>query len=128
MPAGFHWHCATSRKVPRVLGKYHFAQGAVSRISAAPLSYKPQQVSVGCEPTYLCSQGPSCLPLPTDRANRTMWRTCRRSKLSVLHSNLKIWAASTEVSFSNTRTENSISFFFFNGFTVVFSDPFTLSL
>lgn len=25
-------------EVPRLLGKYHFAQGAVSRISAAPLS------------------------------------------------------------------------------------------
>lgn len=29
-------------KVPRVLGKYRFAQGAVSRISAAPLSSTPQ--------------------------------------------------------------------------------------
>ena len=32
-------------EVPRVLGKYHFAQGAVSRISAAPLSSTPQNMS-----------------------------------------------------------------------------------
>ena len=42
-------------EVPRVLGKYHFAQGAVSRISAAPLSSTPQNMSPA-ELLFICGR------------------------------------------------------------------------